>query len=81
MYICYMHIGVLRHQKMTLDSLELELYVVVSHLIWVLGTKLGSSGGETSALNISSAPLNPLFTFCFKTGSHYIAQTSFELTP
>lgn len=24
-----------------LDSLELELQVVVSHLIWVLGTKLG----------------------------------------
>lgn len=30
-------------QKRPSDPLELELQVAVSHLVWVLGTKLGSS--------------------------------------
>lgn len=32
MYICYLYIGALRHNKMVIDPLELELHVVVSHL-------------------------------------------------
>ena len=43
-----------------LDPLELQLKIVVSHLTWVLGTKLQFSGKATSALNhwaiISQAP-------------------------
>lgn len=36
-----------------LDPLELEFLVVVSHLIWMLGTNLGSSGRSVStALNL-----------------------------
>lgn len=34
----------LQRSVRTLDPLELELQLVVSHLLWVLGTKLGSSG-------------------------------------
>lgn len=34
----------------SLDPLELDLHVVVSHLMWVLGTKLGSSARAVSAL-------------------------------
>lgn len=43
----------------TLDPLEPELHTVVSCLMWVLGTKAGSSGGAGSAVNlgvVSPAP-------------------------
>lgn len=33
------------------DPLEVRLQVVVSHLTWVLGTDLGSSGGTARSLN------------------------------
>lgn len=53
MYILkvYMHVSdsVVRGQKRVLDSLELVLQVVVSHLMWVLGIKLRSSA--RAALN------------------------------
>lgn len=35
----HMSIGSLRGQKMTLESLVLELQAVVRHLTWVLGAK------------------------------------------
>lgn len=40
----YVHVGAQGTQKRALNSLRQELQVVVSHLIWVLRTKLGSSG-------------------------------------
>jgi hypothetical protein len=42
-----------------IDPRELEVQMVVSHLMWVLTTKLGSSGRAVNALNnwvISLAP-------------------------
>lgn len=42
-YICHICVGVNGGQKRTSSSLELELYVIVSCLVWVLGNKLGSS--------------------------------------
>lgn len=36
---------------MSLDTLELELELVVRHVIWVLGSKSGSSAKSVSALN------------------------------
>lgn len=38
-------------QKRALDALEVELKIVVSHLMWVLGPKLGSSARAVYALN------------------------------
>lgn len=35
----------------TLNSLELGVYVIVIHLTWVQGTKLGSSKIAASTLN------------------------------
>ena len=40
-----------RSQKKISEPLELELQVVVSHPVWVLGTKLGSSARATNAFN------------------------------
>lgn len=37
-------------QKRTFDPVELELQVVVSHPMWVLGTRLGSSSRAVCAL-------------------------------
>ena len=39
-------------QKRVLDILELQLQVVVSHLMWVLETKLRSSTRTINALNL-----------------------------
>lgn len=39
MYVCSAYGG----QKRELDPLELELYMVISQPVWVLGTKLGTS--------------------------------------
>lgn len=33
------------------DALEVELKVIVSHLMWVLGTELGSSAGAVCILS------------------------------
>lgn len=38
--------GTLEVQKRVLDLMELEFQVILSHSVWVLGTKLGSSGEE-----------------------------------
>lgn len=38
-------------EKRVLDPLEMEQQVVVSHLTWVLGTKLKPSPRQASALN------------------------------
>ena len=37
--------------KKGLDNLQLELLVIVSHLVWVLGTKLRSFERAVYALN------------------------------
>ena len=47
----HMSIGSLRGQKMTLESLVLELQVVVRHLTWVLGAKLRSFARAACPLN------------------------------
>lgn len=49
--LCYPHVGTLRGQKRVCDALELELQAVVSYPVWVLGTKLESSGRALRALN------------------------------
>jgi hypothetical protein len=38
-------------QKRSSDPLEIELQVVVSHLTWVLGTELRSSGRTVCSFN------------------------------
>lgn len=51
--------------KTVSDPLKLDLLVVVSYLVWVLGTKLGPSAGAVSTLNhlaISQASL--IFYLC-----------------
>lgn len=48
-------------QKRLLDSLELELYLILSHLAWVLGTKPKSFA--TVMLLASRPPNNPINYF------------------
>lgn len=50
MSVCYVQqvYGCLGDHKKAFDPLELELKTVLSHQIWVLGPKLGSSGGVGS---------------------------------
>jgi hypothetical protein len=45
--------------RQVLAPLGMELEMVVSHLMWVLGTKLGSSGRAVSALNHPAIFLAP----------------------
>lgn len=55
-----MHAGACGGQKRSLDPLELELQMVVSHLMWVLQTEPRSSAEAASAMNnwaISPAPI------------------------
>lgn len=56
-----MHVNVcaLRGQKRASDPLEL----VVSSLMWVLGTELGSSVGAVSALSCGAISLAPTYDF------------------
>lgn len=62
----YVYAGACRSQK-TLDRLELELQVTLSHLIWALRTEFASSERGASALNPSH--LSSLFLlFFFLTG-------------
>lgn len=49
MYATYMPV-VYRGWKIASDPWELELQVSVSHLIWMLGTKLGSMPRVASVL-------------------------------
>lgn len=51
-------------QKKAWDSLELELKTVVSHLIWVLGTKFRLTESTIYALN-SDESFQLLFLLCF----------------
>lgn len=48
------HSGVCEGQKETRDSLDLELWVGVSRLTWVLGTELRSLVGAASALTLNN---------------------------
>jgi hypothetical protein len=56
MYTCVP--GAHRGQKRALDTLNLKLQVIVSHLLWVLGTEPGSSAslGAFQPLALSPAP-------------------------
>lgn len=59
--LCYFHVPVCsahRGQKRALDSLELELHVVVSYQMWLLGTELVSSGRAARAQLPSITQLN-----------------------
>ena len=49
--VCHMSADTCRGQKRASEPLELELQMVVSFLMWVLGTELKSSGQAGSALN------------------------------
>lgn len=54
-----------RSQKRVLDPLELHLWVVVSHTIWVLGTELRSSTVSSLAISLVYKKYNHLlFTCC-----------------
>lgn len=67
-------------------ELELELQVVVSHLIWVLGIEPGSSRRESNALNhqtISPVPRNRSGWYCKDQNlacSHGIIQVNYVET-
>lgn len=60
-------------------SLELWLQVIIGHLTWVLGTKLGSSGGVTSVPNYRAfSPVLLTFTTRLKTHlKHYFLWAAF----
>lgn len=49
--VCYMCVDAKGGPKKVLDPLELDLQVVMSHLKWVLGTKLRSFERDASTLN------------------------------
>lgn len=52
-----------------IDSLVLELQAGVSHQMWVLGTKLGSSAGALSVLKNEFSPQHlPFFIDSFLIG-------------
>lgn len=53
-WVCAQECGCLQSPELT-DPLELDLQVIVSHLVWGLRIKLGSSGRAVQALK------------CFKT--------------
>lgn len=50
-HVCYLCIGAIRDQKRVLDPPDLELQEDISHLVWIMATKLVSSGRATSTLN------------------------------
>lgn len=66
MYTCllvYIHttcVGVCGGQKWVWKLLELELHEAASHLVWVLGTELVSSGGEQQGLLTAEPSQQPL---------------------
>ena len=67
MHICECHTcaGAFRGQKsekQMLDSLELQLEVVVGHQAWMLGTKPRSSDRAVSTLSHWSLALPEIFT-------------------
>ena len=51
MWVCIHKCSAQGDQKRASDPLELELEVVVSPLMWVLGTELGSSARTACILN------------------------------
>lgn len=55
----HMHMSIVpteTRRRWLIDPLELELQRGVSHLMWVLGIELGSSGRKTSAVNCWASP-------------------------
>lgn len=48
--ICTQGNSILRNQKKTLDTLALELQLVVSYPTWILGIEFGSSKKAVHAL-------------------------------
>lgn len=64
MYECarasvYLCVGKLKGQKRTLDPVDLELYMVVSHLAWVLNPNSGLLQEQQSTLNCWAFSLVP----------------------
>lgn len=59
MCICVCHVwvcavvseGTCRVQKRVSDHMTLKLYTFMNHLLWMLGTKLRSSGTAANAFN------------------------------
>jgi hypothetical protein len=48
--VYHLHAGTQRRLKRVLDAMVLKLQVVVSHLVWVVGTESGSSARTGSIL-------------------------------
>lgn len=55
MCACVMCVSVQRSQKVVLDPSEQEFKLVLNHLMWMLGTELGSSAKGFSAKPISES--------------------------
>lgn len=55
--VCQLHVSTYRTQKRMLDTLQLEVEVVVSYLMWLLGIEPRSSARAANALNCFSAAL------------------------
>lgn len=77
-HVCHVCMGTWGGQKRVLDPMQLELQGAMSHLTWVLETKLMSSEKEESSLNYW-AHLSGHCNFCFKDWYHS-HQSSFLCT-
>lgn len=65
-HICFcVCMGSCGGQQTSLDSLELELQVVVSCHMWALGTELGSSGSAASTINFWATSSSPRILWLF----------------
>lgn len=90
MYVCpsvcmcmIMEVGAYGRQRVP-DPLEVELHVVVNHLIWVLGTEPKSSASAASALDMSHLCSSSLLILSttpqsvFQCSSHSLCFSSFS---
>lgn len=79
--IIYVNIGINAHegQKKALDPLDQEWQGVVSHLIWVLGTELGTYKRVASGLNYLAISIAPKIFYPY-IAQWYIFQDAYYKT-
>lgn len=65
LYVYHVYAGTRRGQKVALETLDLELQVVVRHHEWVLETKSRSSARALSGPNYLSRLFSPKFHRCY----------------
>lgn len=80
MWFVYMSTGAYRGRKRKSDFLGLPLQVIVSHLMWVLGTKLKFSGRAAGALNGTTSIFIETVSMCSPggPGTHPVGQAGLE---